>query len=269
MQERGGRGSKNNVVDIKQKIYHIAVTSIDEERRGRLGLNETNGLQEGSKAIVPSPWRLLETIEGLVEAADGVGVGSVDETRWLDAVNCLGQGTMQEGILHIKLMNGPAAGDGEIEDGANCGWLDDGAEGLVEVNAGALRETAKYPASLVAVQTAIGMELMSKNPLAGDNVGAWWRRDKIPSAVGHQRRVLLLYGVSPVGVSERDTVGARDRRQGSGLKVHTCSGYPYTSLASGGHAVVVVNRRLAEAGDERAWKRNARTPCAGRNHERR
>lgn len=115
---------------------------------------------------------LLETIERLVETAHKVGLGGVNKAGGLSAVDCLLKCPMEEGILHIQLVNWPIAGDRQAEDGADCGRLDDGAEDLVEVDAGALGEAAKDPASLVPIQTAVGLELVAEDPLAGDDIGS-------------------------------------------------------------------------------------------------
>jgi hypothetical protein len=56
---------------------------------------------------------------------------------------------VEEGILDIELMNHLVLGEGER------GKLDDGAEGLVVVDFGALGEAPKDPMSLVAVERAI------------------------------------------------------------------------------------------------------------------
>jgi hypothetical protein len=47
---------------------------VDEEGRIRLGLDKANGGQVGGEAIVPGLWRLLEAIEGAVQAADQIRV---------------------------------------------------------------------------------------------------------------------------------------------------------------------------------------------------
>jgi hypothetical protein len=52
---------------------------------------------------------------------------------------------MKEGVLDVELMDRPVTGEGEGEDNADSGELDDGAEGLVIVHVGALGETPKDP----------------------------------------------------------------------------------------------------------------------------
>jgi hypothetical protein len=64
-------------------------------------------------------------------------------------------------------------GEGEGEDGADGGELDDGAEGLVVVYSGALGEAPKDPTGLEAVEGAIRSQLVAKEPLAGDHIAAW------------------------------------------------------------------------------------------------
>jgi hypothetical protein len=59
--------------------------------------------------------------------------------------------------FYVELMNRPPPRDCQTEHGANGGGLDDGAECLIEVDTGALRETTKDPPSLVAVKGAIGL----------------------------------------------------------------------------------------------------------------
>jgi hypothetical protein len=69
---------------------------------------------------------------------------------------------MEEGILDIELMDRPVAGEGEGEDDANSGELDDRAEGLIVVHSGALGEAPKDPTGLVAVEGAILGQLVVK-----------------------------------------------------------------------------------------------------------
>jgi hypothetical protein len=62
---------------------------------------------------------------------------------------------VEEGILDVELMDRPVPGEGEGEDDANGGELDDGAEGLVVVHSGALGEALKDPTGLIAVEGAV------------------------------------------------------------------------------------------------------------------
>jgi hypothetical protein len=138
---------------------------VDEQGRVRLGLDEADGGQVGGEATVPSPWRLLEAVKGPVQPADQIRTVGVDEAGGLAAVHSLRQSAMEEGILDIELMDRPVAREGEGEDGANSGELDDGAEGLVVVHSGALFEAPKDPTGLVAVEGAIRGQLVAKGHL--------------------------------------------------------------------------------------------------------
>jgi hypothetical protein len=96
-------------------------------------------------------------------------VSGVDETGGLALVDRLRQGAMEEGILDIEVMDRSVSGEGEGEDGANGGELDDEAEGLVVVHSRAMGEAPKDPTGLVAVEGAVRCQLMAKEPLAGDH----------------------------------------------------------------------------------------------------
>jgi hypothetical protein len=69
---------------------------------------------------------------------------------------------VEEGVLYVELMDRPVPGEGEGEDGANSGELDDRAEGLVVVHSGALGEAPKDPTGLVAVEGAVRGKLVAK-----------------------------------------------------------------------------------------------------------
>jgi hypothetical protein len=140
---------------------------------------------------------------------------------------------MQKHILHIKLMNRPGAGDGQGEHGADHDQLDHWAKGLNVVDVGSLGEAAKNPVSLVPVQGAVGVELVLENPLAGDDVGANWARDKIPCVVGDKGSKLFFHGVAPVWIDEGITDG-----EGTGDKVDT-EVADRSSLSAGSLASVV------------------------------
>jgi hypothetical protein len=113
---------------------------------------------------------MLQAVEGFVELANMIRQGRINKACGLLAVHGFRQGAMEEGVLDIELMNGPVPGVSQSEDSTNGGGLDDGTECLVVINTWALREAAKNPAHLVSVKGAIGMELVPKNPLPGNNV---------------------------------------------------------------------------------------------------
>jgi hypothetical protein len=101
---------------------------------------------------------------------------------------------VEEGILDIEMMDRPVLGEGEGEDGSNCGELDDGAKGLAVVHSGALGEASKDPTGLVAVEGAVRGQFVAKKPLVGDHVGAWWTQYQVPGVLGQQGYILLHSG---------------------------------------------------------------------------
>lgn len=129
---------------------------------------------------------MLEAIQGLVEMTDHVRMCGVDKARRLSAIDCLLKRAMEKCVLDVQLMNRPVAGDRKAENSVDGSRLDDGAESFVEVDAGTLGKAAKHPAGLVPVEGAVGLELVLEEPLAGDDVGATWTRNKIPGAVGEE-----------------------------------------------------------------------------------
>jgi hypothetical protein len=52
-----------------------------------------------------------------VQLADVCRVLGVDETRWLCTVHSLIEGTIEEGVIHIDLMDWLGVGGGNAEDG--------------------------------------------------------------------------------------------------------------------------------------------------------
>jgi hypothetical protein len=101
-----------------------------------------------------------------------VGVSWISETRGLPAVDSLSEGAMEEDILHIELLNQPVMGDNSGEHHAHGGQFHNRAESLVVVDSGALSETSKDPASLVAIEGPVSAELVRKYPFASDDVEA-------------------------------------------------------------------------------------------------
>jgi hypothetical protein len=79
---------------------------------------------------------------------------------------------MEEGIFHIKLLNGPVMGDISGMHHANSGQFYNRVECLIVVDSRALSETSKDPTSLVAIKCPISTELVREDPLVSDNVGA-------------------------------------------------------------------------------------------------
>jgi hypothetical protein len=101
-----------------------------------------------------------------------VGVSWIGETHGLTVVDSLSEGAMEEGILHIELLNRSVMGDNSGEHHVYDGRFHNQAESLIVVNSGALSETPKDPASLVAIECPVSVELVREDPFAGDDVGA-------------------------------------------------------------------------------------------------
>ena len=146
---------------------------------------------------------------------------------------------MKKRILDIELMNRPVPRMSKCEDCTDSCRFDNGTECFIIVNARALSEASKDPASLVSVQRAISMKFMFENPLASDHVGLVGARNKIPSVVLHQRDIFIFHGATPVRISKGVTARSWNLRQGLSME----STRLYVSrLPTSRHAVTVVNR---------------------------
>ena len=59
---------------------------------------------------------------------------------------------MEEGVFDVKLMHWPVVSGGKMKHREDSFWLDDRGEGLVEVQAGVLREAMDNPTRLASLQ---------------------------------------------------------------------------------------------------------------------
>jgi hypothetical protein len=98
---------------------------------------------------------------------------------------------------------------------APCGrWrFHNRAESLIVVQPGALSEAPKNPASLVAVESPIGEELVCEDPPAGDDVVATGPGNKFSCPIAHQGPI-LLHRRAPVRIDK----GGADRGQNGGRR---------------------------------------------------
>jgi hypothetical protein len=141
-----------------------------------------------------------------------LGVSRVDEAGGLATIDDLGELAMEEGVLDVELASLPFKGECDGEDDTDRGRFDNWTKRLIKVNTLLLRETAKHPSCFVAVEGSIGLQLVAKYPLAGDNVGIPRRRHEIPSVVATESTILLGHSLEPVGILERRTCEEGNRR---------------------------------------------------------
>jgi hypothetical protein len=138
-------------------------------------------------------------------------VSWIGETRVLAAVDSFSEGAMEEGILHIKMLNRPVMGDNSGEHRAHGSRFHNRAESLIIVDSGALSETLKDPASLVAIEGPLSVKLVCEDPFASDDVGSLRSWNKVPCPITHQGPVLILHSHAPIGIDEGSMDGGRDR----------------------------------------------------------
>jgi hypothetical protein len=148
-----------------------------------------------------------------VQATNHVRVRRVDKARGLAAEDCLGESVVEEGIFHVKLLNGSGTEDSSGEHRAKSGRFHNRVEGLIVVDPKALSETPKDPTSLVAIKGPVSTELVRENPLAGDNVGALGSGNQLLGPIADQGIILFLHSHTPMGIDKRSTSGGGDRRR--------------------------------------------------------
>jgi hypothetical protein len=156
------QGGENDVVDVEQQVRSVDAAAVDEQRGVRLGLHEAQGDQVGEEAVIPCLWRLLQTIEGLVEPAHQLRVCGVNEAGGLRAVDYLEECAVKEGVLDVELVHGPAPGDSQGQHSLDGSRLDDGAEGLVILHPGALSEPRRTQRALYRSRESSALSLCLK-----------------------------------------------------------------------------------------------------------
>jgi hypothetical protein len=140
-----------------------------------------------------------------------VEVSWIDETCGLASVDSLSEGAMEEGILHIELLNRLVMGDSSGEHRAHDGWFHNRAESLIVIDSGALSETPKDPTSLVPIEGPVSTEHVREDPFASDDVGALRSCNKVPGPITHQGPVLILHSRASIGIGEGSADGGQDR----------------------------------------------------------
>jgi hypothetical protein len=144
-----------------------------------------------------------------MQAADQVKMSWISEPCGLTVENGLAKGVVEEGVLHIKLVNWPFTGDSSTKHYADGGQFHNRTKNLIVVDLRALSETPKDPAGFVAIKRPIDMKLVCQNPLVGDDIGTTGPGDKLPGPIAHQSPVLVLHSRTSIGVGKRSTYRGR------------------------------------------------------------
>ena len=193
------------------------------------------------EAMEPRTRRLLEAVERALKLAHMIWTGGVEEAGGLLAVDVLLEPAVEEGVLDVQLVDRPAAGDGEGEDGADGRRFHDGTEGFPVVHAFLLSESSKDPARLVPCEGTVGVELVPEDPFACNNIHTRWTRYQSPSVILNQSVKLVKHCVVPVRIFEGRFVGGRDGRDNRGgrfgVEIKEPSRLAETRFCTGVHLV--------------------------------
>jgi hypothetical protein len=166
----------------------------------KLRLNEPQGHQVCGEPTIPGTRRLLQFIQGLVQAAHKIWSDSIREAGGLTAEDSLTECVMEEGVLHIELMKRPVAGGSNGEHRAHGGRFDNWAESLIVVYTRVLREPPEDPRE----------RLVGENPFASDDIGATRPGNKFLGPIAQKGPVLFLHCCTPIRLGKRDTDRGRD-----------------------------------------------------------
>jgi hypothetical protein len=79
----------------------------------------------------------------------------IDETRWLLTVDSLVELTVEEGVLHVQLVNRPGSGSGNAENSPDGRRFDHRTKHLTVVDAVLLGEAANNLARLVTSESPV------------------------------------------------------------------------------------------------------------------
>jgi hypothetical protein len=89
-------------------------------------------------------------------------VSKVNKAGELRAVDRLGEGVMEEGVLDAKLVHGPTPGESQSQHSLDGGGLDNGAKSLIVVHPGALGEPWRTQRALYQSREPFALSLCSK-----------------------------------------------------------------------------------------------------------
>jgi hypothetical protein len=87
---------------------------------------------------------------------------------------------MDEGILHMELLNWIVTGDSNSEHRWNGGRFHNWVQSVIIVDPRTLSETLEDPTSLLAIKGPIDTKLVCEDPLASDDIGATGPGVKLP-----------------------------------------------------------------------------------------
>jgi hypothetical protein len=119
--------------------------------------------------VVPSSHCLLQITEKLVQLTHQLAVGGVNEAYMLGAVERLGEGVVEEGVIDVEMVHRPASRDSQSQHCVDGGRLHHRTESFIVVHIRELGEPPKDSMSLVPIQRTINLEVVleSQNDLPG------------------------------------------------------------------------------------------------------
>jgi hypothetical protein len=108
----------------------------------------------------------------------------VNKTPGLLHINNLLKGTIEEGIIYIKLMDLPMVKYNNDKNESNSSRFNNRTEGFGVVDSFLLSETTRNQARLVAINSTIGLSLDFVNSTATNNIHGRFKQNQRPSTIG-------------------------------------------------------------------------------------
>lgn len=116
----------------------------------------------------------------------------------------------------MKLMNILIAADDEGKEDANCGDLDDGAEGFEVVEPNLLTNALGDKASFVVINGTVKIGFEVIHPLSADDMHMQVKRNQKPGSIVKQGTKLLSHSMMPMWMTKGIGEGMWFGREGYG-----------------------------------------------------
>ncbi|CAL1414849.1 unnamed protein product [Linum trigynum] len=125
---------EEKIVHIHEEVSENSMSMIDKQRHIRVSLSKPTLYKERTQLVVPRARGLAKPVDSLAQLTHVIRELGIPKSRRLSHANLFMKWTLKECIVDIELMDRPVMREGNDEYCADCDRLENGTEGLVEVN---------------------------------------------------------------------------------------------------------------------------------------